>query len=52
MGIRDSPEAQVIGLSADGNRAPDPRVELNIVKSRSGIRTVVDEITGTTARAS
>ncbi len=49
---RKHPEAQVIGLSADGNRAPDPRVELNILKSRSGIRTVVNEITGTTARAS
>ena len=49
---RKHPEAQVIGLSADGNRAPDPRVEINIVKSRSGIRRVVNSITGATARAS
>ncbi len=46
------PTAKVISLSADSNREPDDRVDVHLVKSRSGIRKVVDSITGTTARAS
>ena len=50
--IRLHPEAKIISLSADNNREPDPRVGINLVKSRSGISSVVNSITGTTARAS
>jgi DNA-binding response OmpR family regulator len=46
------PAAKIISLSADNNREPDPRVGINLVKSRSGISSVVNSITGTTARAS
>jgi len=46
------PEAKIIGLSADSDREHDDRVGINIIKSRSGIRTVVNSITSTTARAS
>ncbi|MEX3316307.1 CHASE domain-containing protein [Sulfitobacter sp. PS-8MA] len=46
------PSAKVISLSADSNREPDARVDIHIVKSRSGIRKVVDSITGRTAQAS
>ena len=46
------PAAKIISLSADNNREPDPRVGINLIKSRSGISSVVNSITGTTARAS
>ena len=46
------PTAKIISLSADNNREPDPRVGINLIKSRSGISSVVNSITGATARAS
>lgn len=50
--VRLHPSAKIIGLSADADREQDDRVGINLVKSRSGIRTVVNSITGATARAS
>ena len=46
------PAAKIISLSADNNREPDPRVGINLIKSRSGISSVVSSITANTARAS
>tara|TARA_R110002049_G_scaffold44333_6_gene130160 strand:+ start:15865 stop:18960 length:3096 start_codon:yes stop_codon:yes gene_type:complete len=46
------PQAKIIGLSADSDRARDSRVGVNLVKSRTELDTILRSITGETAKAS
>ncbi|MBD3662598.1 CHASE domain-containing protein [Sulfitobacter aestuariivivens] len=40
------PEARIVSLSADSDRKPDPRVAVNLIKSRSAISTIAEKVLG------